>query len=86
MKSAPSLAMPVDVGRPVAHDAVVVGADVVDADVVAPDDEDVGLAGLRVRDASTTHRHGDEAERDAQKTSGMLLHTGSPCVSNIGWR
>ena len=35
----------VDVGRPVAHDAEAVGADVVAADVVAPDDEDVGLLG-----------------------------------------
>ena len=35
----------VDVRRLVAHDAEVVGADVVDADVVAPDDEDVGLLG-----------------------------------------
>src|SRR5262245_8022945 len=34
----------IDVGRAVTHDAVVVGADVVDADVVAPDDEDVRLA------------------------------------------
>ena len=33
----------VDVGRPVAHHAVVVGADVELADVVAPDDEDVRL-------------------------------------------
>ena len=33
----------VDVGRLVAHDAAVVGADVELADVVAPDDEDVGL-------------------------------------------
>ena len=33
----------VDVGRLVAHQAVAVGADVADADVVAEDDEDVGL-------------------------------------------
>ena len=30
-------------GRAIAHDAVVVGADVEPADVVAPDDQDVGL-------------------------------------------
>ena len=35
----------VDVGRPVAHHAVVVGADVELADVVAPDDQDVRLGG-----------------------------------------
>ena len=36
---------PVDVGRAVAHHAVVVGADVELADVVAPDHQDVGLRG-----------------------------------------
>ena len=36
---------PVDVGGLVAHDAQVVGAGVVPADVVAPDHEDVGLVG-----------------------------------------
>ena len=35
----------VDVGRLVAHQAVAVGADVGDADVVAEDDEDVRLVG-----------------------------------------
>ena len=46
----------VDVGRLVTHDAVVVGADVMDADVVAPDDEDVGFGGLRVIDRTRTGR------------------------------
>ena len=49
----------VDVGRLVAHQAVAVGADVGDADVVAEDDEDVRLvacAGLRV--CSPRRRHG----------------------------
>ena len=41
---APSLADAVDVGRAVAHDAVIVGADVEPADVVAPDDQNVGLS------------------------------------------
>jgi hypothetical protein len=36
----------VDVRGAVAHHALVVGADVPVADVIAPDDEDVGLAGL----------------------------------------
>ena len=39
----------VDVGRFVAHQPVAVGADVGDADVVAEDDEDVGLAPTRRR-------------------------------------
>jgi hypothetical protein len=42
---------PVDVRRPVAHDRVGVSADVVDADVIPPDDEDVGSRLLRVGDA-----------------------------------
>src|SRR4051794_11480907 len=33
----------VDVGRAVTHQAAAVGADIRDADIVAPDDEDVGL-------------------------------------------
>lgn len=33
----------VDIGRAVAHQAAVISADVVDADVIAPDDEDVRL-------------------------------------------
>src|SRR4051812_44883924 len=33
---------PVDVGRPVPHQAVAVAAQVGDPDVIAPDDEDVG--------------------------------------------
>ena len=55
VNSAPSLGDAVDVGRPVAHHAAVVGADVEPADVVAPDDEDVGLAGLRLRGARRQH-------------------------------
>ena len=39
----------VDVGRLVAHQAVGVGADVRDADIVAPDDEDVRFAPGRSR-------------------------------------
>ena len=38
----------VNIGCPVAHHAQVVGADVVNADIVTPDDQDIGLLGLRV--------------------------------------
>ena len=41
----------IDVRGLVAHDAVVVGADIEPADVVAPDDQDVRLTGLRHLDA-----------------------------------
>ena len=43
---------PVDVGGFVAHDAVVVGADVVHADVVTPDHQNVGLIGCERRSDS----------------------------------
>jgi hypothetical protein len=39
----PFLRDPIDIWRPIPHDPVVVGTDVVDADVVAPDDQDVRL-------------------------------------------
>ena len=45
----PFLGDAVDVGRLVTHDAEAVGADVVPADVVAPDDQDVGLRVRRLR-------------------------------------
>ena len=43
----------VDVGRGVAHQAVAVGADVADADIIAPDHEDVRLPAVRPRLAIT---------------------------------
>src|SRR4051794_18341770 len=36
----------IDVRRPVAHQAVAVGAQVRDPDVIAPDDDDVGLVSV----------------------------------------
>ena len=51
------LADAVDVRRFVAHQAVAVGADVGDADVVAPDDEDVGLLSLRECGPRHDNRH-----------------------------
>ena len=50
---------PVDVGRLVAHHAQIEGADVVPADVVAPDDDDVGLV-LRAG-------HGGHSQEQAEK-------------------
>src|SRR5262245_53447210 len=46
-EEAPFLGDAIDVRRPVPHDAVVVGADVEPADVVAPDDEDIWFVTLR---------------------------------------
>ncbi len=42
------LRQPVDVRRPVAHDAVRVATQIRDADVIAPDDEDVRLLPVRL--------------------------------------
>jgi hypothetical protein len=39
----------IDVGGLIAHQAVAVGTDVADADVITKDDEDVGLLLLRLR-------------------------------------
>ena len=47
---------PVDVGRAIAHHAAVVGADVPVADVVAHDDEDVGLLRLSLGRADQRQR------------------------------
>ena len=47
---------PIDVRRLVPHDPMVVGTDVVDADVVTPDDEDVRLLLLRRRDVAAVAR------------------------------
>ena len=47
---------PVDVGRAVAHDAVVVATDVEPADVVRHDEENVRLAGLRPSESSFVRR------------------------------
>ena len=41
----------IDARRLVAHQAVRVGADIRDADIVAPDDEDIGLAAGRTAGA-----------------------------------
>ena len=54
----------VDVGRLVAHHALVVGADVPVADVVAPDHQDVGLLRRRLR----KRRRGQGEERGQKQT------------------
>ncbi len=60
----------VDVRRLVAHLAHVVGADVELADVVAPDDEDVGLLGLGVG-----VRHTQERQPQGQREDRVLAHS-----------
>lgn len=47
----------IDVRRFIAHHALVVGADVPEADVVAPDDEDVGFLLLRGRGECEHNQH-----------------------------
>ena len=54
------LADAVDVGRAVAHDAHVVGADIEPADVVAHDEQDVRLAACRLRLRGPDRRRGRE--------------------------
>ena len=52
---------PVEVRRPAGHDALVIGADVEPADVVAHDEDDVRLA-LGLRDRRCSHREDREAD------------------------
>ena len=67
----PFLGDAIDVGRFIAHQAVAVGADVGDADVVAPDDEDVGLLGRGLRGRRGSRRHEDDRRelRQAQDSA-----------------
>ncbi|MNC76988.1 hypothetical protein D3C75_1288330 [compost metagenome] len=51
----------VDAGRFIAHHALVVGADIEDADVIAKDDQHIRFVGGRTAD-----RHGQQRARDAQ--------------------
>jgi hypothetical protein len=67
VNSAPSLGDAVDVGRLVAHHAVVVGADVELADVVAPDDEDVIATRYRIAGGSKATKN--EKKRDRSSSS-----------------
>ena len=55
----------VDVRRLVAHQAAAVGADVGDADVVAEDHQDVGLAAARLRDGGSVKCKGGHAAANA---------------------
>ncbi len=63
----PFLCHGVDVGRLVAHHPLVVGADVPVADVVAPDDQDVGFVfcrkGCRASQAKPQHGHHSHSKR-----------------------
>jgi hypothetical protein len=69
----------VDVGRLVAHHAEVVGTDVVPADIVTPDDQDVRLLLLRpcrggLRRGRDRGQHPDGGHQGHQPDESMLLH------------
>jgi hypothetical protein len=78
----------VDMRRGVAHGAHAVGADVLPADVVAPDDEDVGLASraLRLGEANSRERKKQDSgsECPARATQTSSAHGNSPFVSSPG--
>ncbi len=78
----PFLRDAVDVRRLVAHHAEVVGADVVDADVITPDHEDVGLLVRRLRRNDSTHqcRQNDEHGQTVAKEF-FSYHGLSPFVA-----
>jgi hypothetical protein len=76
---------PVDVGRFVAHDAVVVCADIVHTDVVAPDDDNVWLFSVRGGDGrndsqATAEGENRQAEQCARTTEGAT----APAVGFLG--
>ena len=74
VNSAPSLRDTVDVRRLVAHHAHVVGADVEAADVVAPDDEDVGFFLIGRRRRSHKKYHDGQQQKRNDKNSLYNLH------------
>src|SRR5262245_46427920 len=87
----PSRAMRSMVGRPVAHYAEVVGADVVPADVVTPDDEDVGLLFCGLGDRRRPQR--DAADQDGSDPGDCSVHgllsrtrTRASSPSSCWWR
>src|SRR5262249_40022067 len=67
----------VDVRRPVPHDTVVVGADIEPADVIAPDDEDVGLLG---RHRSTPSLSCPLPHRRTELQTLLSCHPGTPAA------
>src|SRR5690242_5559068 len=76
------LRQPIDVWSVIAHDAEAVGTDVVAADIIAPDNKDVGLA---VRSLSWSnhikqYRHHGEENRAAALQPACSLWLAPPCV------
>ena len=68
------LSNPVDVGRVIAHDAVIVGADVVYADIIAPKDDDVRLRAFVLREHGCRGSDGDKT-KESRKWVGSFLHS-----------
>jgi hypothetical protein len=66
------LGNPVDVGRAIAHYAHGIGADVRDADVIAPDDQDVRLV-LRKRDLRQRRAKQQESDSRVDQYFHVLL-------------
>ena len=87
----PFLADAVDVRRLVAHQAVAVGADIGDADVIAADDEDVGLRACRrglgrwclLRWCGLSRHHPHHAERRGERADQRTRAFQSVSKSNV---
>src|SRR5262249_1678623 len=72
----------VDVGGPVAHDAVVVAADVEPADVVAHDEQDVWLVSLCHAGPLNACSYLSTTCRDGVETGGMIASENPPIASS----
>jgi hypothetical protein len=73
----------VDVGRFITHHAPAVGADISDADVVAPNHQDVGIFVCRERLTSSQYEHDHEYESHKQS---CFSHCFSPLLILIALR
>src|ERR1700692_3738309 len=78
------LCQAIDVWRPVTHNSVVVGADVVVTDVIAPNDEDVGLLPLRKSCGSHCQDQNAENYRQWKAHSALTLHKTASSFSPAG--
>src|SRR5262249_42363939 len=78
----------VDVGRLISHDAAVVAAGVDPADVIPPDDEDIGLLRPALGPRGGTEQEGEEQDQDRRSDTDherAPFQSCSAAWSGPGW-